>query len=532
MPNEIARTWAGRVEARSEPVRARWNFSDPITADGHRLRCTFACSLKPLPDAAERKMLGEVFLARKPSATVDDIIAHFAPSLQAAAANTASNKNVADWLSDGAKTDLIDALRKAADKIAFGCGMELLPPFNVDLESPSFQQQKLEDMERRLAAQRAEGQVENFKKAAELLKQFDALRQSSPDITPSAVLQQISPGDQGTMLQTLLLAAGKDKIARPIYAVAGPALVKIDPRTTPPKTELTALPETLGPLRSVQPAEVDGQPVLLVGARSGVMVVNPERLTEPQLYSDPDIQSQMGFSRALSWRHGLWACHADAGIVAWELGSKDRPKILLRPSALAPSLPPPTGGSGPVDSSIEVNKPGSPRNLTAIDDSRLMFSLGPRLLTIDAEGKVTSLPIESPADVVAILPDRKSVYIVRENGTIATHDLVSLAISGEEHRGGRIYAATALPWLGTVRLLLATEEGPIYCLGTDDQLVTQYLSPHRGLRILAAAADFIVAVSADRQRLVLWNSWEGRKPVTDVSISAVAKHRVADVDFG
>src|SRR5438046_2901553 len=98
MPNEVARTWAGRVEARTEPVRARWNFSDPITADGHRLRCTFACSLRPLSDAAERKMLGEVFLARKLSATIDDIIAHFAPSLQAAAANAAGTKNVADWL--------------------------------------------------------------------------------------------------------------------------------------------------------------------------------------------------------------------------------------------------------------------------------------------------------------------------------------------------------------------------------------------------------------------------------------------------
>ena len=73
MPNEIARTWAGRTEARSEPIRARWNFSDPITADGHRLRCTFACSLRPLSDAAERKMLGEVFLARKLSATIDDL---------------------------------------------------------------------------------------------------------------------------------------------------------------------------------------------------------------------------------------------------------------------------------------------------------------------------------------------------------------------------------------------------------------------------------------------------------------------------
>jgi hypothetical protein len=534
LPNELGRMWGGRVEVRTEAVRVRWNFSDPITADGHRLRCTFACSVKAVAEAAERKLLGEVFLASKPTATIDDVIAQFAPSLQAAAANTAGNKAVAEWLAGDAKGELAEALRKAADKVAFGCGLEVLPPFNVDLESPSFQQQKLEAMERNLAAQRVAGQVEHFEKAAALLKQFDTLRQSAPDITPGEILKQISPGDQGVMLQTLLLAAGREKGAKPIWAVAGPTLVKVDPRVSPVKAELIPLPEALGPLRSVQPAEVDGQNVLLVGARSGVMVVNPERPGDAQLYMDPDVQSQMGFSRAIAWRHGIWGCHADAGIVGWEVGATERPKVLLRPATLAPNVPPPIpGGSGPVGSaSIEVSKPGSPRNLAVIDESRLMFSIGPRLLTIDPEGKVASLPVESTADVVAILPDRKAIYVVRENGTVATHDPVSLAVSGEEHRGGRIHAATALPWLGTVRLLLATDEGPVYCLGTDDQLVTQYLSMHRGLRMLAAAADFVVGVSADRQRLVLWNTWDGKKPATDVSISAVAKHRVADVDFG
>ena len=41
--------------------------------------------------------------------------------------------------------------------------------------------------------------------------------------------------------------------------------MKVDPHATPPKTELIPLPPTLGPLRSVRPAEIDGRPVLLVG---------------------------------------------------------------------------------------------------------------------------------------------------------------------------------------------------------------------------------------------------------------------------
>jgi hypothetical protein len=161
-----------------------------------------------------------------------------------------------------------------------------------------------------------------------------------------------------------------------------------------------------------------------------------------------------------------------------------------------------------------------------------MFSLGERLFTVDAEGRVTSLPTSERADVVAILADGRAVYAIREDGGVFTHDPATLAVESEERRGGRINSAGPLPWLGHLRLLLVSDDGPIHCLGTEDQLVTQYLSPHRGLRMVTATADVVAAISADRQRLVVWNSWDGRKPVADVSVAAIAKHRVADVQFG
>ena len=93
-------------------------------------------------------------------------------------------------------------------------------------------------------------------------------------------------------------------------------------------------------------------------------------------------------------------------------------------------------------------------------------------------------------------------------------------------------AAAALPWLGELRLLLAGDDGPVQCIGFDDQLVTQYATVHRGLRLLAGSAGVVAAVSPDRQRLILWNSWEGRRPAAEVAVAAVAKHRIADVTFG
>ena len=60
----------------------------------------------------------------------------------------------------------------------------------------------------------------------------------------------------------------------------------------------------------------------------------------------------------------------------------------------------------------------------------------------------------------------------------------------------------------------------------------QYVSSHAGLRLTAAAADRVAAVSSDRQtRILLWPSWDGRGPAAEVHIAALTKHRVADVEF-
>jgi hypothetical protein len=80
-------------------------------------------------------------------------------------------------------------------------------------------------------------------------------------------------------------------------------------------------------------------------------------------------------------------------------------------------------------------------------------------------------------------------------------------------------------------LLLATDEGPVCCVGVDDSLVTQYVSPHRALKALAATNGLVAGVTGDRQRIVLWHSWDGKRPVADVHVGAQTKHRVADLCF-
>ena len=545
--NELARWKNGQLELRPQPLRVKWVFDDLVTADGHALRCTFSCSVQGLADPTERRMLQEVLLQGHHSVTDQTVVTHFTPALRGAAERVAATRDVAVLLEESGKAALIEALRAAGKSVAFACGVELLPPFHVEAESPTLQQQRLRSMQRAAAEQHAAGQMEHFQRAAELLKQFQSLRAAAPELSAGQVLQQISAADRGSVLQTLLLAtaSGAARAAAP-WAVAGPYLVRIDAAggDAAPTTQLLPLPEAVGPLRSVQPAELDGRRVLLVGARNGFFVVHPDAPSEPQMYADPELESPLGFSRVIYWpqQDRFVGCHGDGGIVQWARGETYRPQEVMRTPELQPpsTLPPPravaqTLPNGSIVASVAgavgASRAAGPRFVQLVDDSRVLFAMGPELRLLTDAG-ASDLGAAGSADVVAILPDERRLYVVYEDGTVHVRDRRSLALVAHERRTGRVRAAAALPWLGEVRLLLEGDDGPVQCVGFDDQLVTQYATIHRGLRLLAGSPTLVAAVSPDRQRLILWNSWDGRRPLGEVAVAATARHRIADVAFG
>jgi hypothetical protein len=519
--SELARRNMGSLELRPEPLRVRWNFDELVTSDGHDARCTFECSARAVDNATERRMLQEVLMNGHSAITSEDVADHFERALRDALAKVIDSTPVGELLGDAKREAVIAALRTAGNRVAFACGLELLAPFNLDVESPSLQQQRLRDMQRGLAERHAAGQVEHFQRAADLLKQFQAIRASAPELSAGQVLERITPSDRGSVLQTLLLASAKEDRATDLWAVAGPYLVRIDTRATPPKTELTPLPPTLGPLRSVQPATIAGVRTLLVGARSGIMRIKTDALDSPETYADPQVTSQLGFSRVIFAGEslGLAASHGEAGIVRWALGQTAEPSFRLGNEDLRRSYP----SAGPS---------ATARNLQALDDGKLVFSFGNTLVGLDGDSNAFAIPTASSADVIAIVPDERRLIVVHEDGTVCGVDRATFEITCSQRTGHRLAAAGGLPWLGSTRLLLAAEEGAVQCVGVDDPLVTQYGSAHRGLRAVAGSADVVAGVSSDRQRLILWNTWDGKQPATEIYLTGVTRHRIADIDFG
>jgi hypothetical protein len=211
-------------------------------------------------------------------------------------------------------------------------------------------------------------------------------------------------------------------------------------------------------------------------------------------------------------------------LVRWDREECSAPKATLRPDRFLITEPTTLTDSGSTHTA-------GPRNLQVVNDNALIFSAANMLFLTDLEGAHV-LPTESPSEIVSIIPDEGRVIVIHEDGTLYALDPISRSIGSLTRRGTRIRSAGILPWLGSTRLLLAGDDGPVNCIGFEDQLVSEYQSIHRGMKVITGSSDLVAGVSSDRQRLILWNSWDGRQPLTEVYLTGLTRHRIADVAFG
>ena len=460
----------------------------------------------PLPN--ELKMLDEALLSSRSVATSADVVAHFADAISAAACKLARQVDAQTLLADEGKQALAAALSEAANSVAFGCGIEMLQPAQVELDCPTLQRQRLEEMDRQAAQRRATDQLDQLRRSAELFKQFEAVRVSAPELSPGQVLSRIGTTDQADVFRAMVLASAQQGPRSRLWAVAGNSLIHIDGEQSP-RMELVPVPENLGPLRSVRG---DGAGGLLLGCQAGVMRVDIDSPAHVVDYRDPEVINRLGFNAAVLLGDRIWAAHGEAGLVCWKLDQPDKPILSVRPAG----------------SKI----PGfSPRNLSKLDANRVIFSSGGQMVIASDNGEISPVIQSLNCDIVGIHVQPRRILTANADGQVCSWSSQDFTLESRQRRTSRIAAAAILPWMGDARLLLATEDGPIVCVGPDDELLTQFTSPYPGLRIAAAAPDALAAVTADRQRLLLWHPWDGRKPYSDLYVYGLAKHRVADIAF-
>jgi hypothetical protein len=514
----------------AQPTRLAWTFESILASDAHALHIRFSAAAWRLNAQADRKLFAETF-PQNASPGSDTIPRHFEPALAAAARQMAASHDAAHWLSHRGQSEMSHALHQAADATAFGCGMSIGHPLEIEIDSPTLRRRQLDQAQRQHARESAAARLQHTEQTVALLNQFEALRQSFPQLNPAQLLRQLAPLDQGHTLQALLMAdaaqkpttlwiaSGTDLLKITLLAASAVGSASADP-VTPSRKKITLSVEAdPTPLRRLCPAQMNDRPALLLGAQNSVMQWDPADAHQSVIYRDDAAPWQMGFNSSLILGNTLWAAHGEAGLVGWSIDQPQTPIHTFRPDDLQRQ------------NNASSSRPG---HLTKLDEDRALFSVGPSLLLLTADGVITSLLPPSAGGnppIVAILDEHETIAILHGDGQLTRLDRSTLAVAARVPPTGPILAAAALPWMGGVRLLLATREGPVHCLGRDDSLLTQYLGPYRGLPLLAAGSGWIAGVSPDRQKLILWQSWDGSKPAAAQPITSLTRHRISDLSF-
>ncbi len=547
LEGELARREAGRLLTRQEAMPLTWAFVGLLASDGIALEARYGARVRALDEPAERQMLTEAFLTGNSSLTSSEVMAYFAPALEAAARNILASRPAADWIAPRAdQSDLLEAMRKAGEAAAFTCGLEWLAPFQIDLSSRAIRGERAA-ASGRLVAERANAErVAHLERSIALMEQFNRLRQTAPDLSAGQLLERIALADRADVLQSSLLASADAQSVRTLYMLAGAQLLSRDAQS--PQVQPFPLPSTCGLPRSLRAVKYEGRPRLLIGAQHGVLLADPDRPGDAIPYHHDTADSMLGFNSALILGRWLYATHSTAGLVRWLVNDPAIPAevmtvpgdAIVEGGAQRVSYET-TGGLVMTAGSAARGGPmmPGPRLLTKLDDARALFSIGPCAYVLEA-GQISALsPQASSHPIIALaLPSddgdghsTDDVAIVHSDGMIQRMGIESLKPISAEPRAGRLSAGGVLPWLGVSRLLLATADGPILCIGLEDSVVTQYQSPHRGFRRVIASSGLIAAISADRQRVVLWGAASPQAPLTELQIARLAGHRVADIAF-
>ncbi|MEM6315368.1 MAG: hypothetical protein AAF743_14850 [Planctomycetota bacterium] len=461
-----------------------------VCADKHDLDVTLALRVRLSDTAADRALFVERF-GKEP-----DVGRFLIDTLRPTAEALTDVLNATDITAD--PSVLQEQLIDAAKTKLFAVGLQVLPPIECTATSHTLRRARLESVAAEEASRRSEAQAEQLRQAAALL---DDVR--TTDAPVGDLLANVAPAERGGMVQNLLRASAAEASAWTLHVVSGDQVVEVERGGT---GELSAqrVEDSLGPLRSIvistrgptargPGAEPAGRwPSAIgrvLGAQAGVWV-------DDTAFRFDTASSPQGFNGAIVGDGELFATHGEFGVVRWSLDRPNEADVIAAPPARCPHLLP---------------------------DGRLLFASG-REVIVD-----TSVVAELTGDVVAIVPVDRRLAAVGSNGSVVLIVANTLDVLETFSVGKQVKHAAALPWLGSARLVLATDAG-VSVVGPDDGLSSDR-AVAGGCKVVAATADTIAAVTGDRQRVVLLSTWDASAEPVALFVTATTRHRVGDLAF-
>lgn len=504
---------------RTTPFPLRFTVKGLNSRDGYEFTATVQAAVQAIAERTELISFRSVLLSSNDSTRVHHLRHYCEAALQAALSDFVSTRDASALLAPTASDEFEPILAERFKPLGFKSGLMLAGETRLMLESPdharakqaeraAVARRKQAESEERLRAAANESRAKHLQDLSALLEQARGLA-TRTDTSLIEIIKTYDPARRGALYEGLM-AVNRKPTRTTLFVAAGSEIIAFAPSSPREPTSRLNLSSEAGPLRSLHLSIAAGQAALLVGAKSGVHIVNlGDRPSLRQTYAltePPPLRH--GFNAAAILGDHLYATHSEIGLVRWALTEPTRHEQCL----------------GDVTKGARTI-----RDLQVDDSGRLWFSVDSRVVSWAPGTDAAVTVLTAPTSVNAVIVAGDLVYAGLSDGTVLCRPTDGPGEPATVRRSDR--PVQSLAWLaggGAPRLLIADGRPRLDLQVIGDAYRVEYRC-RWDLCWGFAAEDWIVGVNAPRDQLVIWQINAPEEPAAMTSIGRLCGHSIQDV---
>jgi len=511
--------------------------------DGYEFSAAAQTAVQVIAERTELISFRSAILGSDNRAGADALQRYCEAVLRAAISDFVSSHDASTLLGPAAVGQFEPILAERFKPLGFESGLMLAGPARLTLESPDHARakkaeqtaaarRKQAESEEQLRAAANESRARHLQDLVAILEQARGLA-TKTNASLIEIIKTYDPARRGALYEGLA-AMNRSGARTMIFVAAGNEIIAFDPSSPQAPTARLNLSSEVGPLRSLRLSITAGQAVLLVGAKSGVHIVDlgdgPSLRQTHALTEPPPLRH--GFNAAAILGDHLYATRSEIGLVRWSLTEPakheqclaDVTSELPQDTQPAPAISRCHTGQGPRSANARTV-----RDVQVDDAGRVWFSAGNRVLSWMPGTDAAPSILAAPAMVNAFVVASDLVYAGLGDGAIVVWPTDGPGEMQSIRGAGR--AINSLAWLaggGAPRLLIADGEPRLDLQVIGDTYRVDYRC-RWDIRWGFADADWIVGVNSAQDRLIIWRIDAPEESAAEVSIGRLCGHSIQDV---
>lgn len=508
------------VVVRTTPLNLEYEFTRRASADGFDTAAKVGLQVRVVPERTELTAFCDHLLGSRATVTLDALRSHCSEAVHSAVTAFTKARKAAELLSPESWPEFDKLLAELFKPVGFASGLELVGGIRITIDSLDFA--RAADAERvqkirteRIAADQklreiaADARRDRLTELAETLDRLQNMAEKNKGSSLVELIRAFDPTQRGGLYQALLARQRGKGEKTSVLVVAGEELLWFDPAAPGKPTRRLSLSSDVGPLRSVRAATWEGKPVVLVGAKRGVHLLQTEQDPRQTYAFDMPKALRGGVNAAAIAGERLFATHSEAGLIEWALRKTDQFKM-------------------PHAEKFEGAK--SVRDIHADEKGLVWMAVDRRVVGIDPAPESKPIEMTAPANVTVLTLADGGVYAGLESGQIVTWRIGSPEIRDSLRAacGNAVESIGYLEGGGVPRLLVADRRPYLEMMIPGDAVSTKYAAG-QSMRWGLVAGEWVAGVNDRRDQLIFWRIEDPAEPAAVVSIGQLCGHTVQDM---